>query len=182
MGYKKKITIVAITILLFPLLISAGDLDPPLPPDSTMKTLDEIPPSWHQILPASERFVDVMGGEAVLDKETGLAWAKDANLDGDKNWKDAINYCHTLVIGNRKGWRLPTVEELSTLLDMSISSNFKVPSGIFDNIQSNRYYWSSTECVGDSALAWNVSMNYGLINRSLKPSTLWVWPVRGGMK
>lgn len=37
---------------------------------------DGIPPSWHKIIPAAQRFVLVMGGAAVLDKETGLVWEK----------------------------------------------------------------------------------------------------------
>ena len=32
-----------------------------------MKSLDQIPPSWDQVLPAAERFKLVMGGVAVLD-------------------------------------------------------------------------------------------------------------------
>ena len=69
--------------LFLPGLIGAGDLQPPGPPTTgTMKTMDQIPPTWSQILPSSERFELVLGGEAVLDKETGLVWAKDANIGG----------------------------------------------------------------------------------------------------
>jgi len=34
--------------------------------------VDRIPPAWSQTLPAAQRFMLVMGGAAVLDKETGL--------------------------------------------------------------------------------------------------------------
>jgi hypothetical protein len=32
--------------------------------------------TWEQVLPVTERFVLVMGEQAVLDKETGLVWQK----------------------------------------------------------------------------------------------------------
>ncbi|MBC8232956.1 DUF1566 domain-containing protein [bacterium] len=122
------ITVSAAIALFLPRLIGAGDMEPTAPPGPTMKTLDEIPPTWSQILPAPERFVLVMGGEAVLDKETGLTWAKDANLAGTKTWQTAINYCFNLSLGGRKGWRLPTIEELASLVDTS-QTDSALPSG-----------------------------------------------------
>jgi hypothetical protein len=44
--------------------------------------------------------------ELVLDKETGLIWARDANLaDEVKIWSQAISYCRSCTLSNRKGWR-----------------------------------------------------------------------------
>ena len=55
-----------------------GPLDPPGPVGSTMRTIDQLLPSWGQTLSsmggcASERFACVMSNQAVLDEETGLA-------------------------------------------------------------------------------------------------------------
>ena len=166
--------------LLLPKLIGAGDLEPTTPPGPTMKTLDEIPPTWSQILPASERFVLVMGGEAVLDKETGLTWAKDANLlNTTTNWQAAINSCANLSLGGRKGWRLPTREELASLVDPS-QFNPALPSGHpFIKVESWGY-WSSTEHESHSPSAWAVAMNHS--NVFSQPKTYdncYVWPVRG---
>ncbi|MFH2066759.1 MAG: DUF1566 domain-containing protein [Pseudomonadota bacterium] len=169
--------------LVFPGILFSGDLEPPGAPGSTMKTLDEIPPSWHQKLPVSERFVSVMDNEAVLDKETGLVWARNANLDGKKDWQDAINYCYQISIADRKGWRLPTIDELASIIDMSQNGEPKVPPGVFINVQS-AVYWSSTIYEGDSTHAWAVYMSGGSVvhmyERNLEKWTFYVWPVRGG--
>ncbi len=174
--------------LIMPNQLFAGDLEPPGPPGSTMKTMNHVTTPWNQILPVSERFEDALGGNAVLDKETGLVWAKDANLamtsgfdaDGKLLWQAAMNYCRYLEIDDRKGWRLPTVDELSSLLDMSQPGAPYVPPGVFNNVQSF-YYWSSTTYEGDSSDAWNVGMISGGVGSNVKATdSLYVWPVRGG--
>lgn len=47
----------------------------------TMKTLDQIPPTWSHTMPAAQRFEVVFDGEAVLDKETGLVWEQSPTVD-----------------------------------------------------------------------------------------------------
>ena len=177
-------------------LIRAGELEPTAPPGPTMKTLNEIPPTWSQTLsPASERFELVLNNEAVLDKETGLVWARDANWiatnrpeadhdgtagDGMVIWEHATMWCRWCIIGNRMGWRLPSVEELTSLMDLS-ESNPVLPSGystFFDNVQSN-FYWTSTTSESDTNYAWYVHMG-GPVSTYNKSWDLFVWPVRGG--
>src|SRR5262245_21464181 len=85
-------------------------------------------PSWDQQLPASTRFIVLSnwGGAAVLDPETGLVWerAPDSGLfkvtippGGFLGEESALTHCHKIRVGNRAGWRLPSVEELGSLLD-----------------------------------------------------------------
>ena len=118
--------------------------------------------------------------DLVLDKETGLVWARDANLGGvGSTWQAAIDYCLDLALGNRKGWRLPTAEELSSLVDPS-NYDPPLPSGHpFINVQSDTY-WSSTTYESTSSHAHSVSMVDGLENANAKGLYLDVWPVRGG--
>ena len=118
--------------------------------------------------------------DLVLDKETGLIWTRDANLDGTKNWRGAIDYCANLSLGGRKGWRLPTREELASLLDMSQPGG-NLPSGHpFNNVQSY-FYWSSTEFeVANPDLAWALEMSDFTVYTDGKLSPDYVWPVRGG--
>lgn len=193
---QKSILVLAVIMVfvsaafLLPKLIGAGELEPSAPPGPTMKTLDEIPPTWSQILPADERFELVMGDAAVLDKETGLVWAADANLFETKIWSNAIYYCADQVdLGGRKGWRLPTIEELASLLDTS-QNNPALPLGYdsyFSNVQFGEQYdqicyWSSTPRYGFEAnpRAWFVNMGSSSVNNTWQDYPLYVWPVRGG--
>lgn len=182
---KKSILVLAVitafvaTGFFLPKLIGAGKQEPGAPPGPTTKTLDEIPPTWSKTLPASERFVRVLNDKAVLDKETGLVWASNANLAGElKTWEQAIFFCRNLGIGNRKGWRLPTVEELASLVDPTQTGMSLPIDHPFSNVQFS--YWSSTTYTPDSDYAWHVSMNFGFVGYSRKTGYFYVWPVRGG--
>jgi hypothetical protein len=176
----------AIAIALFlPSFGMAGSLEPSGPPESTMKTLDQIPPTWSQKLQcdttACPRFQLVLDGTAVLDKETGLVWEKSA-WRTTPLWNAAIWMCSDLELGGRKGWRLPTVEELTSLVDPT--QDFPaLPNGHpFVNVYEGSY-WSATTDAHDASSAWSVFMGgNGGVGGSVKdgPFSRGVWCVRGG--
>jgi hypothetical protein len=93
------------------------------------------------------------GGAAVLDRETGLVWEREPlapapmELDtGRRSWAVALDHCATKTVGNRMGWRLPTLQELASLVDPAAADTFgrRLPPGHpFIGIEDN-YYWSST--------------------------------------
>jgi uncharacterized protein DUF1566 len=174
--------------------VLAGDLNPPPgAPASTMKTLDQIPPTWDRMLPAddgplvnnvpdpcnSSRFKCVLGGAAVLDKETGLVW--DKSPDSSPQWANAQGFCFQRTVGGRRGWRLPTVEELASLTDPNASKPALPAGHPFTNIQSWNY-WSATTYAPDTTQAWVVWFDYYSFAPEAKPKTeyIYVWCVRGG--
>ena len=176
----------ALIIIMAPVLTVAGNLEPTAPPGSTMKTLDEIPPTWNKVLDSSNGEPDgcnssrfECGDLGVLDKETGLVWARNAN-HGYMNWEEAIDYCANVVVSwAKKGWRLPTREELASLVEDGVT-NPSLPSGHpFQDVQ-NDFYWSSTPHVSIIEYAWGVYMSNGLVHRVGKSTNHYVWPVRGG--
>ena len=116
---------------------------------------------------------------AVLDKETGLVWQR--NTDNTiRSWAVASIYCYQLEVGGRMGWRLPRIEELTTLVDTS-QSNPALPSGNpFINAKSSGY-WSSSTNASDSNFAWGVSFDYGYVYGYYKADGHCVRCVRGGL-
>ena len=162
--------------LLVPGMVKAGSLEPTAPPGPTMKTLDEIPPTWSQKLPAAQRFVLVLDGAAVLDKETGLVWEKIPDT-GARTWLSAIDYCYNKTVGGRRGWRLPTVVELASLAPLPSEHPFQIVQPPY------KLYWSSTEDAGNPGGAHVVFVSddptfVQLLSKSLPGG--YVWAVRGG--
>ena len=105
---------------------------------------------------------------------TGLQWVKDGNLmatrdpgfdaditagDGAVTWQHALDYVVKLNNENYLGhndWRLPTIKELSTLVDSSIpvsrpgnKHNFFPGTAVL--------YWSSTTYAINTVNAWSMS-------------------------
>jgi hypothetical protein len=141
-----------------------------------------MPPAWYQILPSAERFLPVMDGVAVLDRETGLVWEKSPSTS-TLTWFAAQTHCNDLTVGNRKGWRLPTIQELASLIDPSVASpGPTLPSGHPFSMQSATY-WSATTRERDPRDAWGVDFKWfglvGVVGKSYDDIVL-VWCVRGG--
>jgi Protein of unknown function (DUF1566) len=151
--------------------------------------------SWDIKLPASTRFIvlDAFGGEAVLDKETGLVWERSpggTNGDGVLNnndkrtWLDALGQCVSRRLGNRRGWRLPTIQELATLTNPSVSfPNLTLPTGHPFNLTTlgaPPTFWSASTAASVSTFAWIIPFNSGNPLRLAKSGSVFIWCVRGG--
>jgi len=153
--------------------------------DAVQSRLDRIRPAWSERLPASDRFQLVMGSAAVLDKETGLVWEQSPSAEAD--WVGAQLHCNNSAVGNRKGWRLPTIQELASLVDPT-QFDPALPGGHpFSNVRASHAYWSATTSALNSSTAWFMNFQTGSVSiasagvfTSDKPSTNFVWCVRGG--
>ncbi|HYP12407.1 MAG TPA: DUF1566 domain-containing protein, partial [Bryobacteraceae bacterium] len=97
--------------------------------------------------------------EAVLDRETGLVWerTRDYLL---YNWADANRHCNRRTTGGRLGWRLPTVQELASLVDPTVKTSSTVaslpPGHPFTGSALWNAHWSATRSL-DPNYAWIVS-------------------------
>ena len=87
--------------------------------------------------------------DAILDKETCLVWQK--YLGQAMDWASAIEHCYDVTTGGRKGWRVPTMEELSSLVDPNQEYPALPLGHPFSNLQT--FYWSSTTNVEDTTQA-----------------------------
>jgi hypothetical protein len=120
--------------------------------------------------------------EAVLDRETGLVWEKSPSTV-PQDWSTARATCINKNVGGRKGWRLPAVPELSSLIDPTVASGPTLPVGHpFQNAHS-AFYWSATTDALTTADAWVVIFTNSLVDHVLKTfsNSVLTWCVRGGM-
>ena len=62
------------------------------------------------------------GDGTVTDKATGLMWAASDN-GGPMDWYTAQQYCATYRGGGHSDWRMPTIPELRSLFDSSVSGH-----------------------------------------------------------
>lgn len=100
------------------------------------------------------------GDDTVTDNATGLIWQQeDDNIQ--RNWADAGTYCGNLDLGGSTDWRLPTIEELKSLVDYGTSIPAINVTYFTGTISSG--YWSSTTYANDSNEAWNFNGEYGSI-------------------
>ena len=135
-------------------------------------------PAWAQVLTPEQRFVTIMGGAAVLDRETGLVWEQSPQTTTHQ-WSDARLECMSRTVSGRKGWRLPSVNELTSLLDMT-NTDPALPTGHpFSNVLPS-HYWSATTGAEIPTLAWDTHFGNGQVTRNTKSSYVFVWCVRGG--
>ena len=140
-------------------------------------------PAWDRKIAPINRFLILTNwaSQAVLDKETGLVWERSPVIAPD-TWSVARFACTGRPTGNRKGWRLPSVHELASLVDPSVTPPGPTlpPGHPFTNVQSDNY-WSATTDAGNLANAWGVSFVNGGVDVGAKNLSLQVWCVRGGM-
>jgi Protein of unknown function (DUF1566) len=125
---------------------------------------------------SSDRFSVIMDGGAVKDNGTGLVWEREPS-SSHMIWSDAPGHCEGRTSGGQGGWRLPTVKELSGLVDASQMDPALAPDHPFLNIKS-AIYWSATPSETDEIVAWHVSFYRGEAVTDQKSQTRRVWCVR----
>ena len=138
---------------------------------------------WDTNNPSASRFVTAFTG-AVLDKNTGLVWEQAPDTTR-RSWFDAASYCVNKDVGGTRGWRLPSVAELTSLIDPSLAAPF-VPASVFTGVQSDAY-WSASTVYVTPTFAWDVlfltANNIdGYVGNVLKTvnNADYAWCVRGG--
>jgi len=101
--------------------------------------------------------------DTVFDNDTGLEWQRVEAGPSYTPWSDGGTHCTGLSLAG-SGWRLPTIQELQTIVDEHRSAP-AADSDAFPNTQTAAY-WSSSLAAGDSSLAWNVDFYLGYVGRT----------------
>ena len=140
------------------------------------------------ILPnaANGRFkIQTIGAdEIVIDRATGLMWARSLNQAGCNNnalmtWDNAIDYALALNFAGFADWRIPNYKELASILFFSGTPNFP-PVGIFTGAPPHFEFWTSTTFTSFTGNAYYVDFAGGTILNFTKTSTRYIRCVRGG--
>jgi len=135
---------------------------------------------WQEPINTPDRFIILTSyqNNAVFDAETGLVWERSPDATR-RLWSIAQSFCNDKVVGNRKGWRLPTTQELASLVDPT-RANPVLPAGHpFIDVQSN-VYWSATTGASNAAQAWSLNFINGFVGTLVKSFPVFAWCVRGG--
>lgn len=146
------------------------------------------PDQWAHKGPRFQVLVQ-FGGTAVLDRETGLVWEKSPNLGaftwlpspvGGGSSGGAHDHCNRLVLGERMGWRVPTIQELTSLLDQSVPGFVPhlTPGHPFAPLWSiGEHIWSATTDANNAGQAWTMEL-LGSLSKDNKSTLSHVWCVR----
>ncbi len=77
-----------------------------------------------------------------LDMVTGLEWQQqDSNVD--HNYNGAVDYCSNLTLDGKSNWRLPTANELLSIVDFGTFSP-AIDGSAFPSTES-KFYWTATD-------------------------------------
>ena len=112
------------------------------------------------------------GNGVIKDTVTGLMWQQATApgiSDGTYTWQQAVAYCDNLTLGGYDDWRLPTIQELSMLVDSGVSLSSPtvsptIDATFFPDTRTDVYYWTSTAFAGNSGQAWTVDFFFGLVD------------------
>jgi hypothetical protein len=135
------------------------------------------------------RVLRAFNNEAVLDQETGLVWERRPSTEAVE-WPNARLFCAQKAVGGRGGWRLPTFNELASLVDPTITNPAvpRLPAGHpFMNVQASAY-WSATLFADNPGFTMTVAFYFvsgsdapiGVGDANIKGAPKHVWAVRGG--
>ena len=104
------------------------------------------------------QFTDHLDG-TVTDNRTKLLWQRDMQANPLSSWSDAKTHCTDLFLKG-KGWRLPNVKELQTILDRTTGVSPAVDLIFFgDTIGS--WHWTATQATAPTA--WAVDFGQGAV-------------------
>ena len=135
------------------------------------------------------------GNGTVTDNNTGLMWEVKGAADGIPDslnpndadntyaWADAqgaIDELNAMNYAGHSDWRLPTPDELGTILDLSKQApEHAIDKIFFTNCQPGNY-WTSATYAGDLTMAWVFNFQTASDDFLDKANNFFVRAVRGG--
>jgi len=114
----------------------------------------------------------------IEDLLTGLVWYDRGDLPGrPAAWGQALDRVRALAVETRRPWRLPTINELESLVDASAHAPALPDNHPFAAVQAA--YWSSTTSYFETDWAYVLYLDKGAVGVGFKPKEeFYLWPVR----
>jgi Protein of unknown function (DUF1566) len=136
----------------------------------------------------------VLQEKTVIDQNTGLTWARNANLPGKQLiWRGDDNvyeYIKRLNESNYAGyadWRVPNKDEFEKLIDYAKQMGFdreRMETWPYQKLRQIGFievrdydYWTATR--QSPTEIWTADMASGLIRPKTESKPYYLWPIRG---
>lgn len=102
----------------------------------------------------------------VTDKIHTIYWQDNlSSQKSSEDWDDAVEYCDKLVLNSIDKWRLPTFNELLSIVDYTRVNPAINP--IFDYVNEGTY-WTSRDFSASRSRAWTIDFRTGKTYYSYK--------------
>lgn len=113
----------------------------------------------------------------LLDRLTGLTWHSRASLGGETaTWSEALATVCSFAEETGLPWRMPTINELESLVDASAHNPALSPGHPFIDLQ--QAYWSSTTSAFETDWAYVLYLHKGAVGVGYKKNRDFaLWPV-----
>jgi len=112
----------------------------------------------------------------VKDSKLGLLWQDDEHQSQkERDFNEATAYCQSLEFAMFDEWRVPTYEELLTLVDYDRFDSAIVP--VFKKTFAHRY-WTSSPDASSPDYIWSIDFLHGRTSTSKKSKKYYVRCVR----
>jgi hypothetical protein len=105
------------------------------------------------------------------DPKTGLCW-QVSEVGERLSWDNAVAYCNNLTLCNRDDWRLPSIKELVTIVDVTRDidkGDIYIDASVFNSKSKDMippdqfWFWTSQSSVKDTNNAWYVYFKDGSV-------------------
>ncbi|GAB4293299.1 MAG: hypothetical protein Fur0034_00270 [Desulfuromonadia bacterium] len=132
--------------------------------------------------------------KTVVDQNTSLVWARNANLPGkqliwrgDDNVYEYVKRLNETNYAGYSDWRVPTKDELGLLIDYAKSQGYdkeKMETWPYQRLRQFGFidvrdydYWTSTR--QSPTEIWTADMMTGTLSPKPESKPYYLWPVRG---
>ena len=111
------------------------------------------------------RYVETLIKKDIWDTETGLVWRREPE-PGEYAFEEALARASQVAEETGQAWRVPTVEELASLVDRSCHN----PASTFPNMRPT-CFWTSSRYVGITNNTWEVNFHDGSVSHDSRGNT-----------